>query len=205
MEQGTKTAHEGESVANNSDQTSDPIWQTRVNGFVSSLPVFFKDGVMYEAECEPQSNCDNDQQSFKAYLSRWMAGTTLLAPWTYDTIMGYLMPSATAAAAQCDGGTTGQVCGLHWYENSTYDGLYGPGEQMAAMQVFQSLLIGGLQAPFTTETGGTSKGDPTAGTGSGTSVTTAAGLRTVTSGDKAGAGILTAGKIPRCTFQTRLP
>lgn len=148
---------------------------------------------MYEAECEPQSNCDNDQQSFKAYLARWMAGTTLLAPWTTDTIMSYLVPSAQGAAAQCDGGTSGTVCGLHWTAGATYDGLYGPGEQMAAMQVISSLLVGGRPAPLTMETGGTSESDPTTGSGGGhgSSVSSALGQQDITTGDKAGAAILT--------------
>lgn len=166
-----------------------------MNGFISSLPVFFQNNVMYEAECEPQSNCDNDQQSFKAYLARWMAGTTLLAPWTTNTIMSYLTPSAEGAAAQCDGGTSGSVCGLHWTAGATYDGLYGPGEQMAAMQVIQSLLISGRPAPLTMSTGGTSESDPTAGAGSGSggsgSSSSALGQHSISTGDKVGAAILT--------------
>jgi len=174
-------------------QTSDPVWKTRVDGFVAGLPVFFKNDVMYEVECEPNNNCNNDQQSFKAYLTRWMAATTLLAPWTYDTIMNtYLIPSAQAAAAQCDGGTSGTVCGMHWTNGATYDGMYGPGEQMAALQVMGALLINGKKAPYTANTGGTSKGDPTAGTGSGTSLTNLKGIQTISSGDRAGAGVLTA-------------
>lgn len=174
-------------------QTSDPIWKTRVDGFVAGLPVFFKNNVMYEVECEPNNNCNNDQQSFKAYLSRWMAATTLLAPWTYDTIMNtYLIPSAQAAAAQCDGGTSGTVCGMHWINGATYDGMYGPGEQMAALQVMGALLINGKTPPYTAATGGTSKSDPTAGTGTGTSLTKSSGIQTISSGDRAGAGVLTA-------------
>jgi mannan endo-1,6-alpha-mannosidase len=60
---------------------------------------------MYEMACEPINtvgSCDTDQQSFKAYLSRWMAGTAKLCPWTHSTIMGYLKTSAVAAASQCE-------------------------------------------------------------------------------------------------------
>jgi hypothetical protein len=60
---------------------------------------------MYEVACETINtvgNCDVDQQSFKAYLARWMAGTAKMCPWTHDTIMAYLKPSAMAAAAQCE-------------------------------------------------------------------------------------------------------
>jgi hypothetical protein len=61
---------------------------------------------MYEAACEEAKtalgDCDQDQQSFKAYLARWMAATAKLCPWTSDTIMGYLRASAAAAALQCE-------------------------------------------------------------------------------------------------------
>jgi hypothetical protein len=61
---------------------------------------------MYEVACEEvktaSGDCDQDQQSFKAYLARWMAATAKLCPWTSDTIMGYLRASAAAAALQCE-------------------------------------------------------------------------------------------------------
>lgn len=90
---------------------------------------------MTEVACESLNTCNNDQKSFKAYLSQWMAGTSTLVPETYDFIKQKLSASAVAAAAQCDGGADGMTCGLRWTQNSTYDGTYGPGEQMAAMSV----------------------------------------------------------------------
>lgn len=174
------------------------LWKTRVNGVLASASIFFNDdGIMMEQACESAGtdsttgNCDTDQTSFKAYLSRWMAATTKIAPFTYDTIMPYLQKSAVAAAAQCDGGT-GTTCGLHWTANSTYDGLYGVGEQMAALSVIQSNLIDEAVELVTNTTGGTSVGDASAGTGSssssdGSNIDTS----TITVTDKAGAGILT--------------
>lgn len=149
---------------------------------------------MYEVACEPNGKCDNDQMSFKAYLSRWMAVATQLAPFTSATITNYLAKSAIAAAQQCSGGTSGTVCGLKWIDNSTYDGTYGPGQQMAAMQVFIGNLIRYAAPPLTNDTGGTSVGNPAAGTGSSSSSSSAVGTTPAsTKGDSVGAGFLTAG------------
>ena len=119
---------------------------------------------MYEVACEPGGNCDTDQFSFKAYLSRWMAATIKVAPWTEPQIMPKLQASALAAAAQCTGGSTGTMCGVKW-TTGTFDGKMGLGQQMSALEVIQSNLIQQVQAPVAASTGGTSKGDPTAGTG----------------------------------------
>jgi len=172
-------------------QTSDPIWKTRVNGIIAALPVFFTNNVMVEVACESNGKCDNDQYSFKAYLSRWMAATTQLAPFTYDAIMPYLQASAQAAAAQCSGGTDGTTCGFKWTMGSTWDGTYGPGQQMDAMQIIAANLIGNTSPPVTNTTGGTSQGDYNAGTTS-TANPTINTYGSVTTGSKAGAGILTA-------------
>jgi len=69
---------------------------------------------MYEQECEAAGNCDTDQQSFKAYLARWIAAAIVKAPFTYDSLKPILEASATAAAATCTGGTNGTSCGMKW-------------------------------------------------------------------------------------------
>ncbi|PQE20608.1 Mannan endo-16-alpha-mannosidase DCW1 protein [Rutstroemia sp. NJR-2017a BBW] len=98
-------------------------WQTRVTGLLNESSVFFKNNVMYEVACEgTTTGCDTDQQTFKAYFSRWMAGTTQLAPFTQSQIMTYINASAAAAALQCSGGTDGNTCGEHWTAGATYDG-----------------------------------------------------------------------------------
>lgn len=103
-----------------------------------------------------------------------------------------MQASATAASQQCDGGSDGTSCGLQWTKNSTYDGNTGVGQQMAALEIVQSLLIKNSVAPVTADTGGTSKGDASAGTGSDDSTLPAANTSKITTADKAGAGILTA-------------
>jgi mannan endo-1,6-alpha-mannosidase len=149
---------------------------------------------MYEAACEDvngSGTCDTDQLSFKAYLSRWLAATTKVAPYTRTQIMAWLSTSASAAAEQCDGGTSGTTCGEHWTEGSTYDSTYGVGQQMSALSVVQSNLIDDAAELVTNTTGGTSQGNAAAGTSSSTSDSETV-ITPATGGDKAGAGILTA-------------
>jgi mannan endo-1,6-alpha-mannosidase len=174
------------------EQTNESKWLERVQGLVNASDVFFKNDVMYEVACEDTtSGCDNDEDSFKAYMSRWMAATAKLVPEVYDTIMAKLKVSAVAAAEQCSGGTDGVTCGLKWTDGSTWDGTYGVGQQMAAMQIILSQLVSEAPDLVTNTTGGTSKGNSAAGSGSASS-TMDLTTTTVTSGDKVGAGFLTA-------------
>lgn len=61
---------------------------------------------------------------------------------------------------------------------------------MSALEVIQSNLIQKVSGPVGNKTGGTSQGDPSAG--SGTSTDTVRAPNAVTMKDKAGAGVLTA-------------
>ncbi|KAL1961823.1 hypothetical protein VTN77DRAFT_1035 [Rasamsonia byssochlamydoides] len=175
----------------------DPTWKERVLQILNASAVFFADNpkdVMYERACETVNTCQVDQRSFKAYMARWMAATTQMAPFTYDIIMPKLRASALAAAKTCTGGSKGTSCGLKWTEEK-WDGSKGVGEQMSAMEVFQSNLISRVAPPVTNSTGGTSKGNPAAGS-SGDGPPGAGPLPGVytdpiTVGDRAGAGILT--------------
>jgi len=182
------------STLGNSSTNSD-LWKTRTLGILNQTKATFFNsaGIMYEQPCEESNpvSCDNDELSFKAYLARWMAATAKIAPFTADTILPLLKTSATAAAAQCDGGTNGDTCGFKWIDNATWDGTSGVGQQMAALEVIQSNLITEATDLVTNSTGGTSVGNSAAGSGS---ATTTDDLTTVvvTTGDKAGAGILTA-------------
>ncbi len=145
---------------------------------------------MAEVACEPLQTCDHDQPSFKAYLSRWMAATTQLAPFTTAFIMTRLQASAKGAAAQCSGGTDGVTCGRRWTQPN-WDGKYGVGEQMSALSVIQANLISKVAGPVTNDTGGTSRGNPAPGIGVGPVAGELNGMRDVKTSDKVGAGILT--------------
>lgn len=172
-------------------QTQDEKWATRVSGILDASEVFFSPdvpNVMYEVACEPSNNCNVDQRSFKAYLARWMAATTKVAPWTYQRVMDKLRPSALAAANICTGGASGQMCGQKWYTGQ-FDGSTGVGEQMSALEVVQSNLISYVDGPVTNTIGGMSPGNPFAGQGG--DPDPASNPQRITTGDRVGAGFLT--------------
>ena len=128
--------------------------------------------------------------SYKAYLTRWMAAATKVAPFIFDSVIAVLRTSATAAALQCSGAPNGRMCGLSWYKGADWDGTSGVGQQMAALEVIQSNLISQAIAPLTNSTGGTSQGDPTAGIND-PSAQDPMAAKPATKSDKVGAGILT--------------
>lgn len=172
-------------------------WRTRVEGLLNGSQVFFPaehgGNIMVEIACEPQLTCNNDQPSFKAYLSRWMAATTQIAPFTVNFIQPKLHASAQGAAGQCSGGASGNTCGRMWYKN-TWDGKTGVGEEMSALSVIQANLISKVPGPVSANNGGTSKGNPAAGGGGDNAVkyNDPSANKRISIGDKAGAGILTA-------------
>ena len=95
---------------------------------------------MYEPSCEPQGNCNADQFSFKAYLSRWLAKSSIVAPYITSSVRTLLARSAQAAAQACSSGTDGTACGQKWYVGG-YDGSYGVGQQLSALETVQALLL----------------------------------------------------------------
>lgn len=182
------------------------MWLNRIDGllnrtFDTFFPAEMGPKIMVETTCEPLGVCNNDQRSFKAYLSQWLARTAQLVPARFDTIMPYLRVSAVGAAGQC--GTDGKNCGHEW-NTTVYDGTQGVGEQMSALAIVQVMMLDNAQLtpPYTATTGGTSKSDPSAGTdgsdvgaggaGDGTGISHIS-TREITTGDRVGAGVLTAG------------
>ncbi|WEW61440.1 glycoside hydrolase family protein [Emydomyces testavorans] len=164
------------------------VWKQRLDGLIDASGIFFsKDppNVMTEVACEGNGKCNVDQRSFKAYLSRWMAMTIKIAPYTRDKLLPRIQASAKAAALQCNG--PDNACGLRWTMGASYDGSTGVGEQMAALEVIQSNLIDFVEGPANNKTG-ISKGNPAAGTGKDPTIST---LGAITTGDRVGAGFLT--------------
>jgi mannan endo-1,6-alpha-mannosidase len=178
-----------QSAANSSTSATTILWQTRVAGILNSTDVFFANNIMNEVACEANGKCDVDQRSFKAHLSRWLAATAKVAPFTRSIVYSLLSSSATAAAKTCTAGNDGNQCGLRWTLEAN-DGSLGVGEQMSALEVFQGLLVDNVAGPVTNKTGGTSVGNSAAGTGAGTGES-ATQFDIISSGDRAGAGILT--------------
>ncbi|KAF2758384.1 mannan endo-1,6-alpha-mannosidase [Pseudovirgaria hyperparasitica] len=179
------------------NHTQDEKWLNRLNGFIDVSDIFFPYNgvntggpVLVEVACEIISTCNNDQPSFKGYLARWMALAAQLVPQTADRILPKLHSSAIGAAAQCSGGTDGVTCG-RLYNQTQWDGKYGVGEQMSSLAVIMTLLIDTQAPPVTANTGGTSVGNPAAGTKNNDPTNPYANMP-ITTGDRAGAGILTA-------------
>jgi len=176
----------------------DPQWSAAVGGllnvsFSTFFPSKYGSNTMSEVACEVNMKCDRNQDCFKGFLSLWMAFTTYLVPWTKDLIIPKLQGSANAAAKQCSGGNGGTFCGRRWWQ-STWDGTQSLEEQMSATSIFTANLFdktGG--GPVTSKTGGTSKSNPgVGGAGSNSDQGNPTVLKPITTGDKAGAGILTA-------------
>lgn len=169
------------------------VWLGRINEILDStfqlfFPAKYGGNIMQELQCETLLNCNMDQKSFKAYLARWMAVTSVLVPSTAPLITPKLAASAQAAAGQCSGGESGRQCGMQWF-TTTWDGTYGVGQQMAAMAVVGATLNTPAMAPLSLNTGATSKSDPNAGNDGATNSTKP--LKPITTGDKAGAAIFT--------------
>jgi mannan endo-1,6-alpha-mannosidase len=128
------------------------LWAERTQGFLNETANMFTPypnatNIMYEPPCETVNTCDNDQYSFKGYLSRFMWASTLLAPFTADAVYTLLADTSLAAAQACSGGEDGVTCGQKWYVGG-YDGKPGVGQQMSALETIQGLLIRGSVPPL---------------------------------------------------------
>lgn len=167
-------------------------WARRVAGLLNrTVEHFFPDGIMIERPCELEDRvqCNVDQHSFKGYMHRALANVAIVAPFTRPDIVKVLRSSTTGAAGSClsDG-----TCGFRW-NTGDYDGdrNRGPaGQQMSALAALSTLLLDQdhvNKGPLTNLTGGTSLGDPNAGS----NVVELEPLRPLTTGDRAGAAIVT--------------
>lgn len=141
----------GAAVMQNYTNGTQP-WVDRVTGFLDATATFTSPypnatDVIFEAMCEQRSACNVDQLSFKAYLARWLAATSLLAPFTAGRVGTILQASAMGAAAACTAGPFGNTCGTKWYVN-TSDGTSGLGQQLAAMEVMYALLVNETAPPI---------------------------------------------------------
>lgn len=144
------------------------LWRQRTAGLLeATIRLFFPDGVAYEVACETGMTCTTDMLSFKGYLHRWMAVTAQIAPFTRESIIPILRSSTEAAVRTCTGGANGQMCGFKWWEGRFTDNPgIGAGQQMNVVGALSSYLIAldKVAPPVTNSTGGTSKGNPAAGT-----------------------------------------
>ncbi|KAE8376056.1 glycosyl hydrolase family 76-domain-containing protein [Aspergillus bertholletiae] len=176
------------------NMTEKETWKTAVDGLLGvTLNTFFPKSfnyIMSEVLCEPNEVCNDNEILFKGLVTGWLAFVALLVPSTYDQILPKLQASAQGAAASCSG-MSNNTCGVRWHE-SKWDGWVGMEEQISATDILTSVLVtekkGG--GPLTSTTGGNSTSDPNAGSGDGSS-SDKSQLKPITTGDKAGAGIVT--------------
>lgn len=176
-------------------QTGDPQWYTALDGLLNrTFSTFFLEkhgGIMEDILCEAREICNNNEVLFKGLLSTWFSYIALIVPSTYDRIMPKLQTAAVAAAASCNGEGK-NICGVRWYE-SKFDGNPGMEQQISVSQVLSANLLPFVQgqksvAPVTSSTGGNSESNPDAGL---TDPIEKKGPAPISTGDRAGAGILT--------------
>ncbi|KAI1756938.1 glycoside hydrolase family 76 protein [Xylaria castorea] len=130
----------------------DETWADRTNGLLQASRSYFSPfpnatNIMYEHACELFNTCNTDMKSFKGYLSRFMAATTLMMPSTLHNVRELLRTSAVAAGKACSGGDGSTACGEKWYAGG-YDGNTGLGQSMTALETIQALLAFDAQPPL---------------------------------------------------------
>ncbi|KAM9912128.1 hypothetical protein OXX69_002860 [Metschnikowia pulcherrima] len=168
--------------------TGDEKWRTATTQIVDVSSYFFNNSIMTETTCATSNQCNTDQRSFRSLFSRCLGLTAVLVPDTNTKIMNWLTTSAQAAASSCSGGDDGITCGQNWAFGG-WDGYYGLGEQMSALECIMSLITT-QHDPLTPSTGGSDVGSDVSA-GNNTNARTNVNEITVTSKDKAGAAVLT--------------
>ncbi|KAH3663813.1 hypothetical protein OGAPHI_005216 [Ogataea philodendri] len=189
--------------------TENETWSTEVGRLYEGISrTFLNNSIMFEYMCEKSTSCNNDQRSFKSVFSRMMGLTAKLVPDYHDKILDILDTSANGAAQSCSGGSDGHTCGRNWAYGG-WDGWYGLGEQMSALEVIQNTLIDSADGPYYYYTGhpmnssDSSSDDSSSRGGASSSIDNNAGLSgdseslnansiTVKRKDRVGAGIVTA-------------
>lgn len=145
-----------------------------MDSFLAAAKVkwFNQNGVLWEAACEGSQLCDTDQLCFKGFLAQYMGLTAILAPYTADGIFSLLATSAVAVGQHCMWGTNSTMCSGYWTQTPTpSEYIAGVGPQMSALNVFNANMLNPLFAAagagnatvVTNSTGGTSQGNPDAG------------------------------------------
>lgn len=169
------------------------MWRERVDGLLDHmLAKFFPKQIAVEYVCQNDETnlCVRDRLVFKGTIHRWLANVAQLAPYTSSKIYPVLQASAKGAISQCTGGDNGRMCGFQW-ATGKYDGKTNVATEMTALSAVLSALSAKANAPppVTHTTGGTSRGDSSAGAGSGGPK--APPLTPITAASKAAAAFLT--------------
>lgn len=131
------------------NSTGDEKWLNRAERLWEGSKIFFvNDKTMYEGSCQISNRCNNDQRSFKGIFSRFLGLTALLVPSLTNDIMLHLETTAPGVLSSCSGGKDGVTCGLDWTKGS-WDGYYGLGEQISALETLQNRLVFTRPPPMT--------------------------------------------------------
>ncbi|KAI9147489.1 Mannan endo-1,6-alpha-mannosidase DFG5 [Paramyrothecium foliicola] len=182
------------------DDEQNAMWKERLDAiFDHSSKLFLENDVIHEQFCELHDTCKTDQRSFKGYYLRWLTMTAQMAPYLREKIKPMIETAASAAAASCTGDTLGEIppfkghpgtaCGFTWLPLGTNDNWRGPSEQMNSLSAIMYTMEEGVNMVASKDTGGTSKGDVNGGVSDSDRLKT---FRDITTGDKVGAGFLTA-------------
>ena len=126
------------------------VWVDRTVGLLDATNTFISpfrnaSNIIFEAACELTNTCNTDQLSMKAYLIRWMAATSKVAPLMAPRIGEVLRASAKGAAASC-AGFRNNTCGSKWYLGG-WDGTTGLGQELCALEATYALLVNQTNPP----------------------------------------------------------
>ncbi|KAF2211679.1 glycoside hydrolase family 76 protein, partial [Cercospora zeae-maydis SCOH1-5] len=80
----------------------------------SAIGTFTRGMVLYEPRCEDDGTCNDDQQTFKAALARWMGLTGRLVPGTQEKIKSVLEASKNAALTTVQASPGKNQASLKW-------------------------------------------------------------------------------------------
>ncbi|KAJ5206731.1 Six-hairpin glycosidase [Penicillium cf. griseofulvum] len=169
-------------------------WLEGISGLIGASEQFFPESggkqIISDITCEPIDKCDRNQKTFKAYFTSWLGFMSLIVPSNVTAdVMGRFKTSAVAACQQCSGGNAGTDCGVRWTKKTEWDGSSGLEQQMSVLGVLNAIMVPFKgQGPYNADNGGTSKSDPHGGTNTKETL----GPGPITTGDRVGAGVLTA-------------
>lgn len=154
------------------------------------FPTSGQNQIISDITCEAIEKCDRNQKTFKAYFTSWLGFMSLIVPAnTTAEVMAKFKISAVAAGQQCSGGSDGKHCGIRWTKRADWDGTSGLEQQMSVLGVLNAVMVPfTAQGPYNSDNGGKSESNPHGGTNTKDTL----GPEPITTGDKAGAGIVTA-------------
>ena len=130
----------------------DQLWSRATSMFGTDNSTYFPGSkILYEPSCmtadESIVSCSNDQRVFKGIMLRFLGISMQVAPVLRETFFEYITITAPAASWSCFGGTDGVSCGLSWLHQG-WDGWYGRGEQICALDAFNTLIYDRFDGPY---------------------------------------------------------